>query len=106
MNQNTKPHAFDMGSNNSADGESVSGRNNTHRQRSSAKYQYRRRDSLPYQTKSISDAAFIDSKLAAENELKLNGLIPIWSESDLQRERKILMDRYLDLIYDLDSLDE
>lgn len=100
MNENNKPHVFSMGSDNPADGESVSVINNTHSIRPSAKYIYKRRDSLPYQTKQITDSGFKESKNRADEHLKRSGLTPCWSVDDLNRERTIKWADYLETIYE------
>ncbi len=103
MNTNNKPHVFSMGSDNPADGESVSAANYTQHTRQASKYIYRSRDSLPFVTiKPLSDDGFMSGKLAAADHLKRNGLMPVWSDADLKRERKILMDQYLNLIYEIE----
>jgi len=101
MTENNKPHAFNMGSDNPADGESVSVANNTHCIRPSSKYVYQRRDSLPYQTKQISDLGFLESKNCADEHLKRNGLNPVWSIDDLKREHAIKWANYCQYIYEL-----
>jgi len=101
MSENNKPHVFNTGSDSPADGESVSAANNTHGIRLSSKYIYKRRDSLPYLTnRPLSDAAFLDSKTAAELHLKRNGLNPVWSAADLNRERAIKWSNYCETIYE------
>ena len=100
MNENNKPHVFSTGSDNPADGESVSVINNTHCIRPSAKYIYKRRDSLPYQTKHITDSGFLASKNCADEHLKRNGLNPVWSINDLKRERAIKWENYCETIYE------
>ena len=102
MNENNKPRVISTGLISPADGESVSDINNTHIIRPSSKYIYKRRDSLPYQTKQITDSGFKESKNRADEHLKRNGLTPIWSADDLKRERKILVDNYLNLIYEIE----
>jgi len=103
MSKNNKPHTFSMGSDNPADGESVSAANYTQHIRQASKYLYRNRDSLPFiTTRQLSDDGFMASKLAADTYLKRNGLTPVWSDADLKRERKILMDQYLNLIYEIE----
>ena len=100
MTENNKPHTFSMGSDNPADGESVSAANNTHSIRPSSKYVLRRRDSLPYQTKYISDSGFLASKNCADEHLKRNGLNPVWSIDDVKRERAIKWAKYCETIYE------
>lgn len=100
MTENNKPHALNMGSDNPADGESVSVANNTRSIRPSSKYVLRRRDSLPYQTKHISDSGFLASKNCADEHLKRNGLNPVWSIDDLKRERAIKWANYCESIYE------
>lgn len=103
MNKNNKPHVFSMRSDNPADGESVSAANYTQRTRQASKYIYRTRDSLPFITsRQLSDDGFMSGKLAATDHLRRSGLTPVWSDADLMRERKILMDQYLNLIYEIE----
>ena len=103
MIRNSKPHVFSTGSGNPADGESVSAANYTQHTRQASKYIYRSRDSLPFiTTKQLSDDGFMSGKLAATDHLKRNGLTPVWSDADLKREHKILMDKYLNLIYEIE----
>lgn len=103
MNRNNKPHVFSMGSDNPADGESVSAANYTQRTRQASKYIYRTRDSLPFITsRQLSDDGFMSGKLAATDHLRRSGLTPVWSDADLMRERKILMNQYLNLIYEIE----
>ena len=101
MNENNKPRVISTGLISPADGESVSDVNNTHIIRPSSKYIYKRRDSLPYQTaRTLSDAAFLDSKTATELHLKRSGLTPCWSVADLNRERTIKWANYCETIYE------
>ena len=100
MIENNKPHVFNTGSDSPADGESVSAANNTHSIRPSSKYIYKRRDSLPYQTKQITDSGFLESKNYADEHLKRNGLNPVWSAADLNRERAIKWSNYCESIYE------
>ena len=103
MSENNKPCVFSTGSDNPADGESVSAANYTQHTRQASKYIYRSRDSLPFiTTKPLSDDGFMAGKLAADAHLKRNGLTPVWSDADLKRERKILVDDYLNLIYEIE----
>jgi hypothetical protein len=103
MIRNNKPHVFSTGSDNPADGESVSAANYTQHTRQASKYIYRSRDSLPFiTTDQLSDDGFMAGKLAATDHLKRSGLTPVWSDDDLKRERKILVDQYINLIYDIE----
>ena len=103
MMENNKPHVSNTGSDSPADGESVSDANYTQQNRQSSKYIYRTRDSLPFITsKQLSDDGFMAGKRSADEHLKRNGLTPIWSADDLKRERKILVDNYLNLIYEIE----
>ena len=103
MSENNKPCVFSTGSDNPADGESVSAANYTQHTRQASKYIYRSRDSLPFiTTKPLSNDGFMAGKLAADAHLKRNGLTPVWSADDLKRERKILVDDYLNLIYEIE----
>ena len=103
MIRNNKPHVFSTGSDNPADGESVSAANYTQHTRQASKYIYRSRDSLPFiTTKPLSNDGFMAGKLATDDHLKRNRLTPVWSDADLKRERKILMDDYLNLIYEIE----
>jgi hypothetical protein len=100
MIENNKPRVFSTGLINPADGESVSADNNTHCIRPSSKYIYKRRDSLPYQTKQITDSGFLASKNYADEHLIRNGLIPVWSNDDLMREQIIKWANYCKTIYE------
>jgi hypothetical protein len=100
MSENNKPRVFSTGLINPADGESVSAANNTHSIRPSSKYIYKRRDSLPYQTKQTTDSGFLASKNYADEHLKRNGLNPVWSAADLNRERAIKWSNYCETIYE------
>ena len=103
MIRNNKPHVFSTGSDNPADGESVSAANYTQHTRQASKYIYRSHDSLPFiTTKPLSNDGFMAGKLAADDHLKRNGLTPVWSDADLKRERKILVDQYINLIYEIE----
>lgn len=103
MNKNNKPCVFSTGLDNPADGESVSAANYTQHTRQASKYIYKRRDSLPFITnRQMSDDGFMASKLAAADHLRRSGLTPVWSDADLKRERKILVDQYINLIYEIE----
>jgi len=102
MIENNKPRTVKAGYANPADDQSVSAAYDTHSGRQFTKCTYTHRDSLPYITKSISDDAFLASKNCADDHLKHNGLTPIWSLNDLARERKILLDKYINEIYDIE----
>ena len=103
MTTNNKPRVFSTGLINPADGESVSNANYTQQNRQASKYIYKRRDSLPLLTiKPLSDDGFMAGKRSADAHLKRNGLTPVWSDVDLKRERKILVDQYLNLIYEIE----
>ena len=97
MNENNKPRVISTGLISPADGESVSDVNNTHIIRPSSKYIYKRRDSLPYQTKQITDSGFKESKNRADEHLKRSGLTPCWS---VDRERTIKWANYCETIYE------
>ena len=100
MNENNKPRVISTGLISPADDESVSDVNNTHIIRPSSKYIYKRRDSLPYQTKQITDSGFKESKNRADEHLKRSGLTPCWSVDDLNRERAIKWADYCAAIYE------
>jgi hypothetical protein len=47
----------------------------------------------------MSDAAFIDSKTDADKHLRSLGLLPCWSVDDKQRERRILLNNFINDLY-------
>jgi hypothetical protein len=100
MIKNNKLHAVSMEPKIDTDGESDFATNNTGKTRQVVKPIFKSKYSLPYQPiQDMSDAAFIDSKTDADKHLRSLGLLPCWSVDDKQRERRILLNNFINDLY-------